>query len=142
MVNEIISSIPFEKSRNKKKFIKFWTNNEEFVDVMGTQIRISLTKEDCENLYEKWYLKDLPYVTKDEALSWLKTRIVGSITKFKLDRQRNDEINDSDILMNTSIVYHTESLLEMQICCVLIFAFIGEGAVSKVKTQGELFNDN
>ena len=42
MVNEIIASIPFEKSKNKKKFIKFWTNNEENVDVVGTQIRISL----------------------------------------------------------------------------------------------------
>ena len=38
---------------------------------------------------------------------------------------RNDEINDADLLMNTSIVYHTESLLEMQIICVIFFTIMG-----------------
>ena len=134
MMNEIISSIPFEKYKNKNKFVKFWTNNEEFVDVIGTSIRICLTKDDCEKLYDKWYLNDFPYIKKEEANEWMTTRIVGSITKFKLDRQRNNEINESDILQNTSIVYHTESLVEMQIMCLTIFSIYG---VNRYKIEAD-----
>ena len=92
-MNEIISNIPFERYKNKHKFVKFWKDNEEGVDVIGTSVKICLSQEDCEKLYDKWYLNDLPYITKEEANHWMTTRIVGSITKHKLDRQRNNEIN-------------------------------------------------
>lgn len=85
MINHIISRIPFEKFRNKNKFVKFWQDNEENIDVIGTKIRIILSKEDCEDLYDKWYLNDMPYITKEESNEWITTRLVGSITKYKLD---------------------------------------------------------
>ena len=64
-------------------------------------------------MYDKWYLNEMPFLSQDQAKDWLNTRIVGNISKYKLDMARNEEINDADLLMNTSIVYHTESLLEM-----------------------------
>ena len=72
-----------------------------------------MTEEDCKTMYDKWYLNDKPYITKEESSDWLNNKIAGNITKYKLDMQRNDEINDCDLLMNTSIVYHTESIIEM-----------------------------
>ena len=43
MMNYILSEIPYEKFKNKAKFVKFFTNNEENIDVIGTQIRIVLS---------------------------------------------------------------------------------------------------
>ena len=66
-----MSNIPFEKYRNKAKFVKFWSDNEENIDVIGTQIRIKLSSEDCDILYDKWYLNDLPFIEKDQAMEWV-----------------------------------------------------------------------
>ena len=65
MMNEIISNIPFRSYRNKTKFVKHWQNNEEFVDVIGTQIRIKMSAQDCEEVYDKWYLNEMPFVTQE-----------------------------------------------------------------------------
>ena len=125
IVNEIIKSIPFEKFKNKDKFVKFWTNNPETIDVIGADIQIKLSEEDCNQLYQKWYLKEYPYIKQENATEWLNTRLIGKITKFKLDQQRVLEINNSDFLQNTNIIYHTESLLEMQVLCLIVFSFLG-----------------
>ena len=65
MLNEIISNIPFRSYKSKQKFVKHWKDNEEFVDVIGTQIRIKMSAEDCEEMYDKWYLNEMPYVSKE-----------------------------------------------------------------------------
>jgi len=36
-----------------------------------------------------------------------------------LDKQRADEINVLDLMQNTSIIYHLESVIEMQFLCLL-----------------------
>ena len=84
-MNIIISCIPFEHFKNKNKFVKFWSDNEEFIDIIGTQIRIKLSKDDCEDLYDKWYFDDMPYISKELSNKWMQTRLVGQITKHKLD---------------------------------------------------------
>jgi hypothetical protein len=57
---------------------------------------------------------------------WIKNNIVGRITKNDLDTERIRETNVLDMMQNTAILSHPESIIEMQIAC-LIFFFITNG---------------
>lgn len=46
--------------------------------------------------------------------------MVGKIVKKELDDERKSETNALDYMQNTSIVYHTESILEAQIISLLV----------------------
>jgi hypothetical protein len=46
--------------------------------------------------------------------------VVGKIDKKELDDERKNETNALDYMQNTSIVYHTESILESQIISLLL----------------------
>lgn len=61
------------------------------------------------------------YVREKEVKKWFLNCIEGKITKEKLDDMRQKEINENDMMQNTSIIYHPESVSEMQVIC-LIFA--------------------
>lgn len=50
---------------------------------------------------------------------WVKKCIVGNIRKHELDNERKRETNALDMMQNSSIIYHTESILEMQMCCLI-----------------------
>ena len=45
--------------------------------------------------------------------------MICKITKDDLDQQRIKETNAYDMMQNQTIIYHMESLLEMQIFCTL-----------------------
>ena len=57
--------------------MKFWTNNPENIFVSGADVQIRLSEDDCNDLYQKWYLKEYPYISHDDATKWLNTRVVG-----------------------------------------------------------------
>ena len=46
------------------------------------------------------------------------------MTKEKLDRQRQKEVNSLDMMQTTGIVYHMESILELQFMCLIAFVFL------------------
>lgn len=48
---------------------------------------------------------------------------MGSITKEKLEKERFKEVNSQDLMQSAVIIYHSESLLEMQLMCLLTFMF-------------------
>lgn len=58
-------------------------------------------------------------MTNIEANSWIKRVIVGNISKSDLDEERLAETNSMDMFQNSSIVYHTESILEMQLISLI-----------------------
>ena len=62
-------------------------------------------------------------IEPSKAPSWLRKCLVGKITKAELDDERMKETNSLDMMQNTSIIYHTESILEMQII-TLISCFV------------------
>jgi len=45
---------------------------------------------------------------------------VGKIKKAELDDERMKETNSLDMMQNSSIIYHTESVLEMQIASLVM----------------------
>ena len=45
-------------------------------------------------------------------MDWINRCVVGKIVKNELDDERKSETNALDYMQNTSIVYHTESILE------------------------------
>ena len=52
--------------------------------------------------------------------------LVGKLTKADLDDERMKETNSLDMMQNTSIIYHTESILEMQIITLAVFYILNE----------------
>lgn len=63
-------------------------------------------------------------VPPKEAHSWIFDNIVGTITKEKLEKERFKEVNSQDMMSSALIIYHMESLLEMQFLCLITFAFV------------------
>lgn len=83
-------------------------------------------------MYKKWYRKENDgYVKKEDAHQWIKTRLWGDITQKTLDTQRTHEINNNDLMQNTGIIYHIESVLEMQIMCLITLYLV------EVNSQGQ-----
>lgn len=98
----------------------YYVNKERMISVQGVLIKIQLTKEDYQNLKNKVELDN------EEADAWIKRVIVGNISKSDLDEERLAETNSMDMFQNSSIVYHTESILEMQIISLIsVFVLYG-----------------
>ena len=76
--------------------------------------------------------------------------MVGNITKEMLDNERTNETNTLDMMQNSSIIYHTESLLEMQILCLVVCFVLnrkwkdnlGYGVSSEAEDHGMTFLGN
>lgn len=59
-------------------------------------------------------------VSEEEATAWITRCLVGNIRKGDLDDERMNETNSLDMMQNSSIIYHTESILEMQFMCLIL----------------------
>jgi len=57
-------------------------------------------------------------------MEWVKRNVVGRVSKYDLDVERMKETNMLDMMQNTGIIYHTESIVEMQIAVSLICYFL------------------
>ena len=77
-------------------------------------MKLCVPKEEFEKL------KQGVSISEDEAGTWIKKCVVGKITKAMLDDERNGETNALDMMQNSGIIYHMESLLEMQVLCLLL----------------------
>ena len=65
-------------------------------------------------------------VEPEHAHDWIKNNVVGRITQKDLDQNRHKEVNGLDMMQNSCIVYHSESILEMQIMCLIGMFIIEE----------------
>ena len=52
---------------------------------------------------------------KSDSEKWLYDNLVCNTRKKNLDDQRDQEMDSQDLMQNTSILYHTESIIELQI---------------------------
>lgn len=86
--------------------------------VEGINLKLSLTKEGFNDIMEK------KLVLPENAQHWIKTCFVGNISKADLDDERARETNQLDLIQNASILYHTESILEMQMGCLILCWFL------------------
>ena len=85
----------------------FYVNKERMIRVEGVALKIKLTNDDFENLLNG------VEVTNEHATDWIKRVLVGKIIKSDLDDEPKKETNSLDLMQNSSIIYHTESILEM-----------------------------
>lgn len=73
-----------------------------------------MTEEHMKNLRAK------KEVDEETSIRWVKECVVGRITKQMLDNERMVETTSLDMMQNTSIIYHTESLLYMQTAMLVL----------------------
>ena len=59
-------------------------------------------------------------VSEEESTDWIRRCLVGNMRKGDLDDERMNETNSLDMMQNSSIIYHTESILEMQFMCLIL----------------------
>ena len=82
-----------------------------------------MNENDYDKLFKRVALQEKEAVVPELAAKWIEDNLVGQINKEMLDAQRFKEVNSLDMMQNTSIIYHSESMLEMQFLC-LIFIMI------------------
>lgn len=85
-------------------------------------------------------LRSLKEVKPNDAINWVKKCIVGNIRKHELDNERMRETNSLDMMQNSSIIYHTESILEMQMCTLISMIFLTD--VWSERHKGHAENPN
>ena len=103
MVNKIVKNIDLDVANDEQ----YYVGKERILMFQGVVLKIGLEKEAYDNL------KAGNPVPQDKAIEWVKKNIVGNIRKHELDDERMKETNALDMMQNSSIIYHTESILEM-----------------------------
>jgi len=129
LAEKIVRQIDINK-QNAKKSEEFFVEMERIVQVKGVALKVCLPQEEFEKLLKS---KDVP---KSEATQWIQKCVVGKITKAELDDERVRETNALDIMQNSSIIYHMESVLEMQMAC-LVMCFVYSRIWAKGHKYGE-----
>ena len=73
-----------------------------YVWVEGQKIQILLTAKYFEIIFTRklYYSKMTRLLTEDESLEFMKTSIVGNITKDVLDKEKCEEMNLTDLMAN------------------------------------------
>ena len=125
MVNRIIKNIEFNFEDSKSNFKKnkqFFTSKEtlSFIEIEGICLYLNLTSEDYDEAREGILLDEETIVPPEKAGEWLGRNVPGNICREKLDYERFLEIQSQDMMQNSSIIYHCESVLECQILCLIV----------------------
>jgi hypothetical protein len=94
----------------------YYVNKERMIRVEGVALKIKLNEADFKVAQDKSIDVEVP-----DSAPWIKRCLVGNIAKADLDDERKKETNSLDLMQNSSIIYHTESILEMQIACLILF---------------------
>jgi len=120
MAEKITYQIDVDKS-NTKKAENFYVDTERLIPVEGVMLKICLPRDE----FEKLLANDME-VDPAESIDWVKKCVVGRITKVDLDNERVEETNSLDIMQNSSIIYHMESVVEMQLMILIIAYYFSE----------------
>jgi bifunctional DNA-binding transcriptional regulator/antitoxin component of YhaV-PrlF toxin-antitoxin module len=103
IVDKIIDQIDIKRADAKEWYV----DKERIILVENVSIKVCISLKDYTNIAEK------KMVSEDEATAWITRCLVGNIRKGDLDDERMNETNSLDMMQNSSIIYHTESILEM-----------------------------
>lgn len=117
MVNKIIQHIdvdPHFKKRSMEKTKKLWTKKINTIYVAGVIIKVKLRERTYDSIFSTKFLtpKNQNFISPKDSQQWLTQNIVGELKIEDLDKQRNCELDQADMLTHQSIIYHTESILE------------------------------
>ena len=106
------------KSKSPKEAEDYYIDYERIIQVEGVALKVCFPAADFKKL-----VKDGMEVDVDKSIEFVNRCVVGRITKAECDDERVEETNSLDIMQNSSIIYHMESVLEMQMA-VLIMCFL------------------
>lgn len=117
MINRIFKDLDFNLfeqeeycSLKKRRFI----NKSVYFPVDDLKIKIRLTQNGFDTVWINHLHKSDYLVPPNEAADWIKENVVGNIDKTQLDEERVHELRKVDLMKNTGIIYHSESIYEMQ----------------------------
>lgn len=127
-ITEAMNIDMFQAKKTHEQTKKFYTEKSCNVEIEAIKIRVLLRERDYDDLFTAIVLKDKPYVKPYQAAAWLKNNVVGNITRDRLDKQRQKEVNTADLMQNTSLIYHSESVLEMQFLCLVTLYYWGHSS--------------
>jgi hypothetical protein len=99
LVNRIIQGIVFVNDNINPKFkSKNYVDKERTLLIENIVLKVRLTKDDFLDIKHKLEEdeKTQIFVSEEESIPWLSRCLIGSITKFQLDQQRQAESNMLD----------------------------------------------
>ena len=122
MANRIIRELIVQQKQigenemyREHKFV----DHEKSLIISEVPLNIKLSKTNYYNIIQKLeYGEKKNFVDEQDSLKWIEQSI--GVTKVELDRQRQKELNVLDMMQNTGIIYHPESLMEMQAIVTII----------------------
>ena len=91
----------------------YYVNRERIVTFGLMELKMFFNKDSFKAL------KAGKPIDEDNATAWIKQNVVGRITKANLDQEKLSEMTELDMMQNQSIIYHTESIIEMQVILLL-----------------------
>ena len=98
---------------------EYYCSKPRIIIVDGLEVQIKMTEEDYDHAFKMMVLEQKKIVPPDDAVRWIEQNLHGGITKDKLDAQRFKEVNQLDMMMTTSLIYNSQSIIEMQIFIII-----------------------
>ena len=88
-------------------------------------VHMKLSKERYYDLIVRYNDEDFDgnFVPKRRVKKWIYGALVGKITKPQLDLARMREVNDADMFQSTTILYHPESIAEVQLAAISLINY-------------------
>ena len=101
-------------------------NRPKNISLEGLLLKVKLDNESFQRIYRRILRKgnSQNILKPAEATEWIETFVLGNITKKDLDNQRIAELNSTDLMENSKIIYHVESILEMQFLVLIISTYV------------------
>lgn len=122
----LIDDLLKEVAKKPEKFTDSkWIDKQRGIEYEGIEVKIKFTESDFFKVKAAIDAGQTEgFVNEEDATPWVTRNIVGQITKEDLDKQRCSELNAFDMTQNTSIIYHYESIIEMQLLCSAILYYL------------------
>lgn len=96
----------------------------DYVRLNGLKLQLDWNEKDYITAKRESFELRHDIVKPDEAAQWIRSNVVGDITKEMLDFARYNEVQTLDMMQNSSIIYHSESVLECQMLCLICVYFL------------------
>ena len=106
---------------------EYYCTRPRTIDIYGVEVVVNFNGETFDDLLRRIARADGPnsVITSNIATAWIYKNLMGNVSKYDLDSQRNKELNNYDMLQNNGIMYHIESIVEMQLMAIITSMFMG-----------------
>lgn len=127
MINRICEEIDFDLLQTKRTFREtrnFYVGKRVKIRVYKVNLNLLITEEGWRQIFENKVTNETYLVPPEDSQRWIQENIKGNFSRADLDQMRLEETASLDMMMNTAIIYHCESLNEMQIAGLILFSYL------------------